>query len=155
MNKKVIMVLIIFFAVFLAIGSVSAANMVNKNFDGFSMDVPKNADFEKQKNNTKDEAFPMKSVSYISKDFFIIYYDSPVFSENSSSFFTQSIFESINLDLDKCYESQEGNMTILEPTKNDDSHGSVVSIYSNNKLIIIAGLDSKLLKEMGKSVEFK
>ena len=60
MNKKVIMVFIIFFAVFLAIGSVSAANMVNKNFDGFSMDVPKNVDFKKETNSSAKEDFQME-----------------------------------------------------------------------------------------------
>jgi len=47
MNKKGIMVLIICFAAVLAMGNVSATNMVNKDFDSFSIDVPKNVDFEK------------------------------------------------------------------------------------------------------------
>ena len=49
MNKKGIIVLIICFAPVLYMGNVSAANMVNKDFDGFSMDVTKNVYFEKNK----------------------------------------------------------------------------------------------------------
>ena len=155
MNKKVIMVLIIFFAVFLAIGSVSAANMVNKNFDGFSMDVPKNVDFKKETNSSANEDFQLDSVMYASEDLAIIYFDSPAFSENSSSFFSQNMFESAYIDLDKCYETQDGNMTILEPTETDDTHLPMVTVNSNNKMVLIIGSDLKLVKEMGKSVEFK
>ena len=155
MNKKVIMVLIIFFAVFLAIGSVSAANMVNKNFDGFSMDVPKNADFKKETNSSAKEDFQMDSVMYVSEDLFIMYFDSPMFSQNSSSYFSQLMFEMMNVDLDKCYETQEGNMTILEPTQSDDNHFPVVSVHEGNRMVVISGVDLKLVKEMGKSVEFK
>ena len=155
MNKKVIMVLILFFVAVLAMGSVSAANMVNKNFDGFSMDVPKNVDFKKETNSSANEDFQIDSVMYASEDLAIIYFDSPAFSENSSAFFSQLMFESLNVDLDKCYETQEGNMTILEPTQSDDNHFPVVSVHEGNRMVVISGVDLKLVKEMGKSVEFK
>jgi hypothetical protein len=155
MNKKVIMVLIICFTAVLAMGSVSAANMVNKNFDGFSIDVPKNVNFKKETNSSAKEDFQMDSVMYVSEDLFIIYFDSPMFSQNSSSYFSQLMFEMMNVDLDKCYETQEGNMTILEPTQSDDNHLPVISVHSDNRMVVISGVDSKLLKEMGKSVEFK
>ncbi|MBE6503640.1 MAG: hypothetical protein E7Z76_05050 [Methanobrevibacter sp.] len=155
MNKKVIMVLIICFTAVLAMGSVSAANMVNKNFDGFSIDVPKNVDFKKETNSSANEDFQMDSVMYVSEDLFIIYFDSPMFSQNSSSYFSQLMFEMMNVDLDKCYETQEGNMTILEPTQSDDNHFPVVSVHEGNRMVVISGVDLKLVKEMGKSVEFK
>jgi len=97
MNKKVIMVLIICFTAVLAMGSVSAANMVNKNFDGFSIDVPKNVDFKKETNSSANEDFQMDSVMYVSEDLFIIYFDSPMFSQNSSSYFSQLMFEMMNV----------------------------------------------------------
>lgn len=155
MNKKVIMVLIICFTAVLAMGSVSAANMVNKNFDGFSIDVPKNVNFKKEKNSMGTDDFSFDSVMYASEDLAIVYLDSPMFSQNSSSFFSQIMFESAYIDLDKCYETQDGNMTILEPTETDDTHLPMVTVNSNNKMVLIIGSDLKLVKEMGKSVEFK
>ena len=72
MNKKGIIVLIICFAPVLYMGNVSAANMVNKDFDGFSMDVPKNVDFEKIINDEGNEYFIVDSVSYLSE--MVIFY---------------------------------------------------------------------------------
>jgi len=46
-------------------------------------------------------------------------------------------------------------MTILEPTQSDDNHFPVVSVHEGNRMVVISGVDLKLVKEMGKSVEFK
>ena len=97
----------------------------------------------------------MISLSYVSQDLVIVYEDTPIFSENSSKFIYQTLFESMYPDLDECYEYQEGNLTILEPKKIDDTHVPLAGTTSGSEYVIIMGKDLDLIKKMGKSVDFK
>ncbi len=153
MNKKYLLLFIVFL---LAIGSASAANFDNHDFDGyFTMDVPSGATFQKDINETNEEGIKLIVANYMSNDFAIMYMDSPLNTENSSAWFYQSFFEVGNPDLTKCYERQEGNLKILEPTTSNEASFPVVGVSSGNKMIIIMGNDTDVLEQMGKSVEFQ
>ncbi|WP_407424057.1 DNA adenine methylase [Methanobrevibacter sp.] len=116
MNKKWI-ILILLCVSFFAIGSVGAANLENYDFDGyFTMNVPGDVSFEKEINDTSENGFDMVNAAYMSENIVIFYMDSPTLSDNSSVFIYQRMFEQLNPGSDKCYESQEGNLTILEST---------------------------------------
>lgn len=156
MDRKWICLFIIFFAAVLAMGSVDAVELKDHNFkDYFSMKIPKNAHFQKQDDSSHEYGMDLISLSYVSQDLVIAYEDAPIFSENSSKFFYQTIFESLMPDLDECYEYQEGNLTILEPKKIDDTHLPLVGTTSGSEYVIIVGKDLDLIKKMGKSVDFK
>ena len=156
MDRKWICLFIIFFAAVLAMGSVDAVELKNHNFkDYFSMKIPKNAHFQKQNDSSHENGLDMISLSYISQDLVIFYENATLFSENSSKFLYQSMFESSMPDLDECYEYQEGNLTILEPKKIDDTHLAMVGTSSGTESVIIMGKDLDLIKKMGKSVDFK
>lgn len=155
MDKKWIMLFIIFLVSILAIGSVSAVNFSNRDFDGyFSMNVPK--DVKLQKNVTINESgINEVSASYGNENLAIFYMDSFMFSESSSKYFYQTFFESINMGLTECYETQDGNLTILEPKTHNNLELSLVGTCSGNKTIILLGDDVNLLKQMGNSIKFK
>ena len=156
MDRKWICLFIIFFAAVLAMGSVDAAELKDHNFkDYFSMKIPKNAHFQKQNDSSHENGLDMISLSYISQDLVIFYENATLLSENSSKFLYQSMFESSMPDLDECYEYQEGNLTILEPKKIDDTHFPLVGTTSGSEYVIIMGKDLDLIKKMGKSVDFK
>lgn len=155
MNKKLIGLLIIFLVAILAIGSVEAANLKNHDFDGyFSMKVPKDANFQKENESVDGDEVYDESVSYSSEHIGIAYFQSFLLSENSSTWFYQTIFESLCPDLDECYETQEGNLVILEPKKIDETHMAIVGISSGNKMLMIMADDVDLAKEMANSVKF-
>lgn len=156
MDKKWILVLSVLFVSLLAIGSVNAANLVDRDFDGFfSMEVPKGTTFQKDINNTSENNLTNVFAGYTNENMGIIYSDSFVFSENSSRFSYQGMFEAMNPDSTKCYESQDGDLTILEPTVTGDLNIPLVCKSSGNKMIIIFGKDLDTLKKMGHSVKFK
>lgn len=156
MDKKWICLFIIFLAAILAMGSVDAVELENHNFkDYFSMKIPKDVTFEKQEDSSHENGLDTLMLSYMNDDLIIIYMDIPFLSENSSEFIYQSMFESIYPDLDECYESQEGNLTILEPKKIDEMHYPIVATSSGSELVIISGKDLDLIKEMGESADFK
>ena len=155
MNKKFIGLFIIFLVAILAIGSVGAANLKTNDFDGyFSMKIPKDVNFQKQSDSINDNGFNMDMLLYASEELVIIYMDAPMLSENSSAFLYQGMFESMYPDLDECYESQEGNLTILEPKTIDDMHMPIVGSSSGSQLVIIIGKDLDLITEMGESIKF-
>lgn len=155
MNKRVICLFAIFSIVVLTVGGVSAVDLDNRNFDNyFSMKVPKNVDFQKESNSTNEDGFKMDMLIYSSENLGIFYFDSPLTSENSSYTFYQQMFQGANPDLTQCYESQEDNLRILEPTVKDKTHASMVGTSSGNKFIILFGNDVNLLKEMGHSIRF-
>ena len=155
MDKKWICLFIIFFAAVMAVGSVNAADLENHDFKGyFSMKIPKNTHFEKEDDSSHENGLDMVYLSYMNENLVIIYMDTPVYTENSSVFFYQTFFESTFPDLDKCYETQEGNLTILEPKKINDEHFPMVGVSSGSEIVIIMGKDLDLIKEMGESVDF-
>ena len=96
----------------------------------------------------------MKQASYISDNLFIVYVNAPFFSENSTTWFTQKMFQSMYPDLSKCYESHEGNLTILESITNNDQYYPMVFLSKGNDYILIVGDNISTIKEMGHSVRF-
>ena len=156
MNKKFIGLFIIFFVAILAMGSVGAAKLENHNFDdNFWMKVPKDTTFQKQNDSINENGLNQISLSYINNDLLVLYMDSMGVSENSSKWFYQTMFESINMDLNECYETQEGDLIILEPKKIDEMHFPVVGVSSGNKNVMLMGNDVDLLKDMAHTIEFK
>ncbi|WP_405315348.1 hypothetical protein [Methanobrevibacter sp.] len=156
MDRKWICLFIIFFVAVLAMGSVDAVELKDHNFkDYFSMKIPKNGHFQKQDNSYHENGLDIVYLVYGNDDLAIAYMDMPFYSENSSKFSYQAMFESAMPDLDECYESQEGNLTILEPKKIDDTHLAMVGTSSGSEYVIIMGKDLDLIKKMGKSVDFK
>ena len=148
--------LTIFFVAILAMGSINAVDLSHHNFDNyFSMKVPKDLDFEKEDNSIYEDGFDAIQISYVADDLVIFFSDSMMYSEDNAAYFYQAMFQSMHPDSVKCYESQEGNLRILEPTANDEIQFSVVGLNEGNKFIILAGEDVDLLKEMGRSVNFK
>lgn len=155
MNKKFIGLFVIFLVAILAMGSVGAANLKTNDFDGyFSMKIPKDVNFQKQSDSINESGFNMDMLTYASEELAIIYMDAPVLSENSSVFLYQTMFESMYPDLDECYESQEGNLTILEPKTIDEAHMPIVGSSSGSQLVMIVGKDLDLITEMGESIKF-
>ena len=156
MNKKVIGLFIIILVAILTIGSINAADFKNHNFDNYvSMKIPKDMSFEKEDNSITEEGYESIDVSYLSEDLMIEYMDTPAFSENSSAFFYQAFFELVNEDLNECYETQDDGLIFLETTQNDGEHLSLAGISSGHKMVIIAGTDSHLVKQIARTVEFK
>lgn len=156
MNNKWIILFIVFLVSLLAIGSVSAANFTNRDFDGyFSMKVPTGSTFEKESNITNESGFNIVDLAYMNDNLAIFYFDDPAYSENSSACFYQMMFETMNPDLAECYESQEGNLTILEPVAKNDMNFPLVGTSQGNKIIIVMGDDVNLIKQMGTSIKFK
>lgn len=156
MNKKFIGLFIIFFVAILAMGSVGAAKLENHNFDDyFWMKVPKDTTFQKQNESIDESGFNQTSLLYASNDLVVMYFDSIMISENSSTWFSQTIFESTYMDLNECYETQEGNLLILEPKKIDETHFPMVVVSSGNKNVMLVGNDLDLLEDMAHTVEFK
>ena len=154
MNKKLILILLCIS--FFAICSVGAADLENYDFDGyFTMKVPKDVSFEKEINATSEEGIDVVGATYMSENIMIAYMHNPFINENSSVSLYQTFVEQVNPESTQCYESQEGNMTIFESTAEDGSQIIVIGVTSGNKMILLAGEDMSLLKEMGHSVKFK
>ena len=153
MNKRFIGIFVIFFVAVLAMGSVSAAN---HDFDGyFSMDIPKGTTFEKEDMSTNEGGVKMIDVVYMNDDLMVEYSDNPAFSNESSVYVYQTTFELVNYDLTQCYETQDGNVTLLKPKVVDDEHFPMAFVGDGNKIVMVAGKDSDSIKKMAKSVEFE
>lgn len=153
--KRWIGLLIIGVILFSTIGNIAAVKLVNRDFDGdFTMKVPKGTHFQKDVNETDENGFYFKFVTYMSDNLFIIYSSAPMFSENSTAWFSQRMFQEMYPDLSKCYESHEGNLTILEPVKTDDQHYPMVYLTKGNEYIVIVGENTSTIKEMGHSIKF-
>lgn len=155
MNKKFLLIILICLTLALTLGSVSAAEFTNHQFgNDFSMKIEKGTHFEK--NSTKLDLFEMESkmTVYMNEKLVIAYTDSPIFAGNSSSLFYQYMFEQTNPDLSQCYETQDDDLTILQPVKQDKTHVNLVGVSSGNKTVMIIGQDINDLKTMGKSVKF-
>lgn len=154
MNKKWIVLFIILCVSLLAVSSVSATNFVNRDFDGyFSMDVPDGSTFQKDINDTTEDGIRNIMAMYMNEKLVIIYIDSPFTSNESAEFFYQSFFEGMYPDATKCYETQEGNLTILEPTTINELNIPIVGTSQGNKILIVAGEDLDTCKQMAKSAQ--
>ena len=132
-------------------------SLVNKDFDDhFTMKVPKGMHFQKDVNETTEDGIPNQQISYLSDsgNIGIIYSDSPVFSENSTAFFSQKMFQGMYPDLSKCYESHEGNLTILEPVTTNEQYYPIVILSKGNEHVVIIGDNLSTIKKMGHSLRF-
>ena len=156
MNNKVIGLFIIILVAALTIGNINAADFENHNFDNyFSMKIPKDMSFEKEDTSISYESYKSITISYFSEDLMIEYIDSPTFSENSSAYIYQTLFESANDDLKECYETQYNGTIILETTQDDGDHISLAGISSGHKMVIIGSTDSYLVKQLARTVKLE
>ena len=141
--------------IFLTISSVSADEMNYQDFDGyFSMKAPNNIHFEKEINKTTENGIDQLFASYMSENVVVMYINSLAFSNESAVFFYQSFFEQMNPGSMECYESQEDNLTILEPVTNDGSGISLAGMSSGNQVLVVAGDDSNVIKAMARTAKF-
>ena len=159
MDKKFILICVI--ALALSVGAVSAVNLENKNFDdAFSIDVPKDSNFVLQ---AMDEGSSFNFSSNVSlkmhvdekNQIVIIYSDIPLISNNSVDWWYQNMFQSMNPDLDSCYETQIGDMKYLKPVNESPTNVALAGTNKGNNTVMVAGSDYDLVKSMGKTVKFK
>ena len=159
MDKKFILICIV--ALVLSVGAVSAVNLENKNFDdAFSIKVPKNSNFALQAmddgsgfNFSSNVSFKM----YVDQknQIIVLYSDVPLISKDSADFVYQKMFQSMNPNLDSCYETQIGDMKYLKPVKESSTNFALAGINKGNNTVMVAGSDYDLVKEMGETVKFK
>lgn len=142
----------------LCVGAVSAKSMKTEHFGDFNMDVPKNSNFVKQEldEESQDSDIPLSMDVYVDeKNIMGIYYiDTPLFAGENNAIIYQGIFSSLNPDINQSYESQEGNLRIIEPVPKSKMTFSMVAFTSGNETIMLFGQNVSLLKEMGHSVKF-
>ena len=159
MDKKFILICVI--ALALSVGAVSAVNLENKNFDdAFSINVPKDSNFVLQ---AMDEGSSFNFSSNVSlkmhvdekNQIVIIYSDIPLISNNSVDWWYQNMFQSMNPDLDSCYETQIGDMKYLKPVNESPTNVALAGTNKGNNTVMVAGSDYDLVKSMGKTVKFK
>ena len=159
MDKKFILICIV--ALVLSVGAVSAVNLENKNFDdAFSMKVPKNSNFAIQATNESAGFNFSSNVSfkmYVDQknQIIVLYSDVPLISKDSADFVYQKMFQSMNPNLDSCYETQIGDMKYLKPVKESSTNFALAGINKGNNTVMVAGTNYDLVKDMGKTVEFK
>ena len=159
MNKKLILICVI--ALVLSVGAVSAVKLENKNFDdAFSIKVPKDSNFALQ---AMDSGSGFNFSSNVSlkmhvdekNQIVIIYSDIPLISNNSVDWWYQNMFQSMNPDLDSCYETQIGDMKYLKPVKESPTNVALAGTNKGNNTVMVAGPDYDLVKSMGETVKFK
>ena len=159
MDKKFILICVI--VLVLSVGAVSAVNLENKNFDdAFSIKVPKNSNFALQAMNDSSGFNFSSNVSLKmhvdeKNQIVIIYSDIPMISNNSVDWWYQNMFQSLNPNLDSCYETQIGDMKYLKPVKESSTNFALVGINKGNNTVMVAGTDYDLVKSMGETVKFK
>lgn len=159
MNKKYLSILIICLLGFiLCVGAVSAKSMKTEHFGDFKMDVPKDSNFVKQEidEGSEDSDLPLSMDVYVDEKNLIAFYyiDSPIFAGENNAIIYQGIFSSLNPDINQSYESQEGDLRIIEPVPKSEMTLSMVGTTSGNETIMIFGQDISLLKEIGHSITF-
>jgi len=153
MNKRFIGMFVIFFVAVLAMGFVSA---VNHDFDDyFSMDIPKGTTFEKEDMSVNEGGVKMTDVVYFNDDLMVEYSDNPSFTNESANYVYQASFELLYNDLTQCYETQDGNVTVLKPKVVDDEHLPMAFVGDGSKIVMVMGKDSDSIKKMVKSVVFE
>lgn len=98
----------------------------------------------------------MSAETYLDEKNLIIlmYIDSPLFAGENNAAIYQGMFSSINPDVNQSYESQDGNLRVIEPVPKSDMTFPMVALTSGNETVMLFGQDVSLLKEMGHSVKF-
>ena len=159
MDKKFISICIIVLVLY--IGAVSAVNLETKNFDDtISIKVPKNSNFAVQAMNDSSGFNFSSNVSLKmhvdeKNQIIVIFSDIPLISKDSADFWYQKMFQSMNPNLDSCYETQIGDMKYLKPVKESPTNLALAGINKGNDTVMVAGSDYDLVKSMGKTVKFK
>ena len=85
----------------------------------------------------------------------VLYSDVPLISKDSADFVYQKMFQSMNPNLDSCYETQIGDMKYLKQVKESSTNPALAGINKGNNTVMVAGTNYDLVKDMGKTVEFK
>lgn len=155
MKNRYVLIFCLIFIILFTCGCVSA-KMQQHNFEhDFTMDVPKDSNFEKVESELYSE-LPFEETDYIDEKNKIVvgYICDPMISDENVDCNYDELFKLINPDLDECFEYQESNMKILEPKKKSDDNFAVVGLHQDNNTVILVGNDVDMLKEMMQSVEF-
>ena len=160
MDRKIILIGLIAFI--LCIGAVSAAKLESKTFDDhLSIKVPKGSNFVAQEQDMDSgDGFFNQNISlnsYVDEQnqIVIIYCNFAVISNDSADMFYQYMFQSINPDLDSCYETQDGDLKFLKPIKKSQTNMALAGVNHGNNTVMVIGTDYDLVKSMGKTVVFK
>ena len=141
--------------VFILIGSVSAADLENRDFDGyFSMDVPKGANFTNSSINITENATDDVIVTYMGDRLEITYMNAQFLFENQSSEYFEVVFELLYPGFEIYHSSSDENMTLFEAVDEDWVAYPVVGIADGNRMVFVIGEDLNLVKEMGASIKF-
>ena len=155
MNKKYLMIFSLIFMVLFTCSCVSAMEQHNFGSD-FTMNVPKDSDFEKLETDLYGD-LPFEEIDYVDQKNKIVvcYVNDEMISEENVDCNYDVLFTLLNPNLDECIEYMEGNMKIIEPKKKSDNSASVVGLHQDNNTIILIGSNTDTLKDMGQTVEFK
>ena len=157
-NKYLSIIIICLLGIMLCMGAVSAKSMKAKNFNDFTMDVPTDSNFVEQEieDGSEDSDVLMSAETYLDEKNLIIlmYIDSPLFAGENNAAIYQGMFSSINPDVNQSYESQDGNLRVIEPVPKSDMTFPMVALTSGNETVMLFGQDVSLPKEMGHSVKF-
>ena len=137
-------------------GSVSAADLENHDFDGyFSMDVPKGADFRNDTISFSENGTDNVIVDYGGDKLEITYADAPLLFKNHSSDYYEVMFDLLYPGYVLNSTGSEGNLTVFEAFDDFGETFPVVGTANGNRMIIVIGDDLDLVKQMGASIRFK
>ena len=157
MDSKYISVLIICLLLsMVCMGTVCAKSMKTQDFGDFKMDVPTDSNFAEQAMETdEDDDFSIKSELYIDNQnqIMVMNTNSSIISQDNSYMMYTYMFDTVNMDLEKSYEYQDGNLRIIEPVSDSELYFSLVGISLGNNTIMLFGNDVNQLKNMAKTAE--
>ena len=159
MDKKFILICVI--ALTLSVGTVSAVKMETKTFDdAFSIKVPNNSNFKVQASDGKNGFNFSSNVSFKmymdeKNQIILLHSDVPFITAESADWWYHNMFQSMNPNLDSCYETQIGDMKYLKPVKASQTNVALAGVNKGNNTVLVAGTDYDLVKSMGETVKFK
>ena len=159
MDKKFILICVI--ALALSVGTVSAVKMETKTFDDvFSIKFPNNSNFKVQASDGKNGFNFSSNVSFKmymdeKNQIILLHSDVPFITAESADWWYHNMFQSMNPNLDSCYETQIGDMKYLKPVKASQTNVALAGVNKGNNTVLVAGTDYDLVKSMGETVKFK